>query len=158
MGDVIHPISPKIEYCGAASKGVKRARRRNDGYLASELETDGRQMGGRAASGERSGTDGHHRIEEGNREGRKMSGMTMTELRNDTDGHRFAPGSEPDGRQVGDGHKSSADQGHEYDDVTEGRCGTIGHRAGQKPIRMDGSSHACWDPGGVRLLGCPPSA
>ena len=121
---------------GASSKDVLRAGCRDGNTLAPELSTDDRQMGG----------------------------VMMPKRQSDADRHCRAPGSEADSCHAGaeaapEGRKGPAGRCPASADRVGGPCHKPGHAFdGLGWVRVGRSSHKCWDPGGLSLIGCPPSA
>ena len=121
---------------GASSKDVLQAGCRDGNTLAPELSTDDRQMGG----------------------------VMMPKRQSDADRHCRAPGSEADSCHAGaeaapEGRKGPAGRCPASADRVGGPCHKPGHAFdGLGWVRVGRSSHECWDPGGVTLIGCPPSA
>ena len=121
---------------GASSKDVVQAGCRDGDSLATEPSTDDRQMGG----------------------------VTMPKRRSDADRHCRAPGCGADGCQAGaeaapEGRKGPAGRCPASADRVGVPCLKLGHAFdGLGWVRVGRSSHECWDPGGVSLIGCPPSA
>ena len=121
---------------GASSKDLLQAGCRDGNTIAPELSTDDRQMGG----------------------------VTMPKRRSDADRHCRAPGCGADSYHAGaeaapEGRKGHAGRCPASEDKDGGPCLKLGHDFdGLGWVRFGRSSYECWDPGGVSLIGCPPSA
>ena len=125
----------------------------NDGHsLTSEREPDGHQMGDEDASAGRQRHDEHSLKYGGEPRDHKASSMTMSRRWNGTENHCHISGAVAGRRPMGDEKMSEG-----LDDPLE-KLGIAFASRASVCVKKERSSHDCWDPGGTRLLACPPSA
>ena len=154
--DVVNSITP-VE-AGASSKGVM------DGSHVDNLITSV-EAGASSKDVVQAGCrDGDSLATEPSTDDRQMGGVTMPKRRSDADRHCRAPGCGADSCQAGaeaapEGRKGPAGRCPASADRVGVPCLKLGHAFdGLGWVRVGRSSHECWDPGGVTLIGCPPSA